>query len=147
MQPEFTSREIVLNLATYRCLLPGLEVMKKLDDRVLAEFAEEFAFIAHGFLSPCTRLMKKIKGPRYTPPVFQNIKLPLVDLTHHDIIDTTQPSQHVPQPPDVAIASSSRAQKLPTRKSNPNKWDIKKGLADYNKDQIKADWDGDRSLY
>lgn len=116
--------------------------MKRLDQVVPAEFVEQFGDIAQGFLTPCTRLMKKIKGPRYTPPVFQNIKLaPIPPSTQPEIIDMTQPSQHVPHIPVFGDVSSSRPQKLPTTRGyNPNKWDIKKPLNPIKMEKISIDW-------
>ena len=81
----------------------GLDMIKKLDVRVPAEFVQEIVDIAHGFLTPYTRLMKNINGLGYKTPVFEHIKLTLDDpilqsyekvsiIPPHDIIDLTQPS-------------------------------------------------------
>ena len=124
-------------------------MVKQLDARVPAEFVEEFVGIAQGFVTPFTRFMKKLKGPAYKAPRFQNIKLSEEDDTtqqsqhvgnirEHDIIDMTQPSQHVSQPPTVA--SASRPSKLTSRRMKEEKWSITKSLSMTKKSKIYEEW-------
>ena len=135
-------------------MVAGLNMIKQLDARVPAEFSGEFAQISETFLTPFTRLMKKIKGPAYRPPTFENIKsLSVEDITDHsqpiphtvsaipahDVIDMTQPSQHVSQPP-TSGASSSRPPKLASRRMAGEKWSITKSLSVDKKTQRADDW-------
>lgn len=61
----------------------------------------------------------------------------------HDVLDMTQPSQHVSQPPipiPTATASSSRPAKLPTRRMKGEKWSITKDLDVQKRNKIYEDW-------
>ena len=128
-------------------MLAGLEMIKQLDARVPAEFVEEFEGIAKGYLTPFTRLMKKIKGPAYTVPQFEHIKLDaedtsveastkVGDIPDHDIVDMTQPSQYV----DVATHSSARPPKIATRRMKGEKWSITKMMSMEKKAKIYDEW-------
>ncbi|XP_074342819.1 uncharacterized protein LOC141680513 [Apium graveolens] len=124
-QQQYKTRELYDSLEGYEVMVAGLNMLKQLDARVPPEFVEEFGRISATFLTPFSRLMKKIKGPAYRPPTFQDIKsdfiAPLADdfdipaIPAQDVVDMTQPSQHVSQPPQ-AIASSSRPAKLASRR-------------------------------
>lgn len=127
-----------------------------MDSRVPPEFIEEIRSISKSFLTPFTRLMTKIKGPAYKPPKFENIKpLESDDIPHqyqpyeasvaaippHDVIDMTQPSQYVSQPPiPSATTSSSRPSKLESRRMKEEKWNIAKSLDISKKTKIYDDW-------
>lgn len=131
-------------------------MLKQLDSRVPPEFVEELGSISNTFLTPFTRLMKKIKGPAYKPPKFENIKpLSLDDIPQwsqpheasveticpHDVVDMTQPSQYVSQPPiPSATTSSSRPSKLASRRMKEEKWNIAKILDLSKKTTIYEDW-------
>ncbi|KAL8125379.1 hypothetical protein AgCh_012895 [Apium graveolens] len=104
-QQQYKMRELYDSLEGYEVMVVGLNMLKQLDARVPPEFVEEFGRISGTFLTPFSRLMKKIKGPAYRPPTFQNIKpdfiAPLPDdfdipaIPAQDVVDMTQPSQHV----------------------------------------------------
>ncbi|KAK1384394.1 hypothetical protein POM88_022129 [Heracleum sosnowskyi] len=106
-QSQYSTRELYDTLEGYRVMIAGLDMLKKLDSRVPAEFVEELGKVSDTFLRPFTRLMKKIKGPAYKHPKFENIKaISLDDITQdsqppeptvaaisdHDVIEMTQPS-------------------------------------------------------
>ncbi|XP_074355333.1 uncharacterized protein LOC141694693 [Apium graveolens] len=148
-QQQYKTRELYDSLEGYEVMVVGLNMLKQLDARVPPEFMEEFGRISATFLTPFSRLMKKIKGPAYRPPTFQNIKpdfiAPLADdfdipaIPAQDVVDMTQPSQHVSQPPQ-AIASSSRPAKLASRRMKEEKWSITKSLSMTKKNAIYSDW-------
>ncbi|KAL8089564.1 hypothetical protein AgCh_039148 [Apium graveolens] len=73
-QQQYKTRELYDSLEGYEVMVAGLNMLKQLDARVPPEFVEESGRISATFLTPFSRLMKKIKGPTYRPPTFQNIK-------------------------------------------------------------------------
>lgn len=132
-------------------MVAALDMLKQLESRAPVEFLEELGTISDTFLTPFTRLMKKVKGPAYKAPKFENIRpLSLCEedpegtattITSHDVIDMTQPSQHVSQPPiPSGTASSSRPPKLPTRRMRGEKWSIMKELDVQKRNTIYDDW-------
>lgn len=76
-------------------MLDGLDMLKKFDYRVPPEFTNEFMMISDTFINPFTWLMKKIKGPAYKSPKFENTKALLKD-------DTDEQNQL----PDPTVAAS-----------------------------------------
>ncbi|KAK1378691.1 hypothetical protein POM88_025435 [Heracleum sosnowskyi] len=104
--------------------MKGLEFAQKIDASIPVEYRDEFARIAPTFLDPFCSFMKEVRGPFYRPPKFDNVdmfdkakKTPLATIVEHDIIDITQPSQHVSQTPTLGSqSSSSRPEKLDVRR-------------------------------
>ncbi|KAK1400671.1 hypothetical protein POM88_000276 [Heracleum sosnowskyi] len=91
--------------------------------------------------------MKEVRGPSYRPPKFENVdlgdkaKTPVSTIAEHDIIEITQPSQHVSQTPTLASQpSSSRPEKLDVRRLRDRKWQINKPLSESKKEDIKSIW-------
>lgn len=145
---RYQTRELYDGVEGYRVMVAALDMLKQLDSRAPVEFLEDLGKISDTFLTPFTRLMKKIKGPAYKPPTFENIKpLSLYEEanattnTSQDVIEMTQPSQHVSQPPiPSGSASSTRPSKLPTRRMKGEKWSITKDLDVHKRNEIYADW-------
>ncbi|XP_074381075.1 uncharacterized protein LOC141721845 [Apium graveolens] len=148
-QQQYKTREFYDSLEGYEVMVVGLNMLKQLDARVPPEFVEEFGRISCTFFTQFSRLMKNVKGPAYRPPTFQNIKpdfiAPSADdfdipaISVQDVVDMTQPSQHVSQPPQT-IASSSRLVKLASRRVKEEKWSITKSLSMTKKNAIYSDW-------
>ncbi|XP_074369603.1 uncharacterized protein LOC141711052 [Apium graveolens] len=144
-QQQYKTMELYDSLEGYEVMVVGLNMLKQLDARVPPEFVEEFGRISGTFLTPFSRLMKKIKELAYRSPIFQNIKpdfiAPSADdfdipvIPSQDVVDMTQPSQHVSQPPQT-IASSSRPAKLASRRMKEEKWSITKTLSMKKKNAI-----------
>lgn len=97
-----------------------IEFEKKIDACIPPTFVDEFREMTPTFLDPYCKFMKSLKGPAYRPHVFEHIDLlkktdviyGLVDIPHHDIIDMTQPSQHVSQSEGACTLSSCRPPKM-----------------------------------
>ena len=127
--------------------MAALEMAKNVDAMIPASFQGDWSKIAPGFLVPFLKLMRKIKGPAYQLPQFEHVKLPqdvvgssslnVEDIPTHDIIDMTQPSQHVPR---VEETTTGKAEKLPPRRMTDQKWKITKPLTIQKKQRLANDW-------
>lgn len=128
-------------------IMKGLEFCQKIDASIPVEYRDEFARIAPTFLDPFCSFMKEVRGPSYRPPKFENIdvsdkpkKTPLATTAEHDIIQMTQPSQHVSQTPTIASQpSSSRPEKLDVHRLRDRKWQTSKPLRE-SKEDIRSTW-------
>ena len=138
--------------SNYLQIQKGLECLKKLDSTIPEGYREEFREIAPIFVEPYCRFMQQLKGPAYTPPVFDHVHLSAVakrptvaDVSPHDIIDMTQPSQQTTQVPThptvpASQATSSRPEKMDVRRPGEQKWLISKKLSEEKMAAIRRDW-------
>ena len=89
--------------------------------------------------------MQTVRGPAYTPQVLDHVHLSpstkravVADSFAHDVVDMTQPSQHISQ--DPTQPSSSRPGKIIVRRPADHKWKISKRLTQEKMDAIRRDW-------
>ena len=138
--------------SNYLQIQKGLECLKKLDSTIPEGYREEFREIAPIFVEPYSCFMQQVKGPAYTPPVFEHVHLSAIakrptvaDVFPHDIINMTQPSQQISQTPTQATipashATSSRPEKMDVRRPVEQKWLISKKLSEEKMATIRRDW-------
>lgn len=129
-----------------------LEFAQKVDARIPEEFADEFRAIAPTFLDPYCAFMKNLQGPAFTPPMFEHIDLRdkalstqpsksgMGGVADHDIIEMTQPSQHISQP------GTSAPTKMNLRRFKEGKWKINKVVSNAKMNKIYVDWGWNSSI-
>ena len=123
----------------------GLECLQRMDSSIPPEYHDEFSRIAPIFIEPYCRFMQTVRGPAYTPQVLDHVHLSpstkravVADSFAHDVVDMTQPSQHISQ--DPTQPSSSRPEKIVVRRPAEHKWKISKRLKQEKMDAIRRDW-------
>uniref|UniRef100_A0A162A2F6 Ubiquitin-like protease family profile domain-containing protein n=1 Tax=Daucus carota subsp. sativus TaxID=79200 RepID=A0A162A2F6_DAUCS len=141
-ESDYASRELFDKYEVFQLIEASIDLVWQLDARLPASFVPDFRQLAAKFVERYTRFMRTVKGPGFTPPVFEHLDRAdlsgtgLAGVAEQDIIPVTQPSQHIPDEP----ASSSRPEKMALVSLRKGKWKMNKPLSFAKQDTIATDW-------
>ncbi|KAL1805174.1 hypothetical protein ACET3Z_028242 [Daucus carota] len=133
---------LTMSVIMYGEIESAMDLVRQLDARMPSSFVPEFRQLAPKFVDRYSRFMKTVKGPGFTPLVFEHLDRAdlsgtgLAGVAEQDIIPMTQPSQHIPEQP----ASSSRPDKLALVSLRKGKWKMNKPLSPTKQDTIATEW-------